>query len=383
MVLIGFATATFLTFGTLLVIFGANASEIIADLELDYAAFGLLGSMFSLGLGVGIVASGPIVDRAPWRPVYVVACSVVIAAATTIGPETGYALLFVHMIALGLGAGFYETVANAMVIEAFGTGARKRLLFIHSGAALAACVSPLLIGWARASFAIEWHDTFVIAGLLHLPLIAAAFFVTTQSAKPEGATDASEFDADATPATKDRIALAAICVAAFAYVGVEAALTIFLVDYAAVDLGLDSLRAARTISAFWAGLFVGRVVSGMLPRAPGAGTVSTLSIVGAALVFVFGTVPLESPEFVMAAVGLLLSSAFPVLIGLAGTALPSSPATAVGLAGGLGSLGGFAIPWATGHLASHSGLPFALASLCGWLVLLGTAAAVARFRRAG
>jgi len=379
MVLTAFATASFLSFGTLLVIFGANASEIIADLELDYAAFGLLGSILSLGLGTGIVIAGPIVDRAPWRPLFVGACAMVIAATTTVGPETGYALLVFHMFAIGFGAGFYETVVNALVIEVFGSSARRRLLFIHSGAALAACVVPLLIGWIRQTSILEWTETFWLAGVVHIPVIVAALFLRLEAAETGEGSDA--LDADPDSSVDDRVVLAALCVAAFAYVGVEAALTIFVVDHVSVDLGFGPLRAGRTISAFWGGLFIGRVASALLPRSPGAGTTAILSGVSAALLMLFGLSLGAMPELVMLAVGLAASCAFPVLIALAGRALPSAPATAVGLAGGLGSLGGFFVPWATGALANRATLSIALASLAAWMLLLSTAASVARFRR--
>ena len=50
--------ASFLAFGALLVLYGANSSQLIAALDLDYADLGLLGSMLSLGLGGGIVLGG-------------------------------------------------------------------------------------------------------------------------------------------------------------------------------------------------------------------------------------------------------------------------------------------------------------------------------------
>ena len=49
------AVASFLAFGSLLVLYGANSTELIVSLELDYADLGMLGSMLSLGLGVGII----------------------------------------------------------------------------------------------------------------------------------------------------------------------------------------------------------------------------------------------------------------------------------------------------------------------------------------
>ena len=375
------ATASFLAFGTLLVLFGANATEIISDLELDYAQFGLLGSMLSLGLGIGIVASGPISDRFPRRPLFISSCLLVVASATTLGPDTTYQRLVFHMIAIGLGAGFYETVLNAIVVEEFPETAGRRLLFIHSGAPLAACVVPLLIDLVRESGSLEWYETFRIAGLLHLPLIAAACFVTIGFTKSAQRPEAVVTESKTPPLAANWLSLFVICIATFAYVGVESALTIFVVDHAATDLGLPAVRAARTISAFWGGLLVGRLSAGLSPRSPGAGTTSLLAASAAGMILAFELNLFGSPEFAMAAVGLVLGGVFPIMIGLAGRTLPSSPATALGLAGGLGSAGGFLVPWLTGRVAADAGLPFAFASLAGWLVLLAVAAAAMRFRR--
>ena len=96
------AVASFLAFGALLVLFGANASELIATLGLDYEEFGRVGAMLSLGLGIGIICSGPIIDRFPRKPLYMAACAVVFAATTTLGPNSGYAALLLHTFAIGL-----------------------------------------------------------------------------------------------------------------------------------------------------------------------------------------------------------------------------------------------------------------------------------------
>ncbi len=381
----GLATASFLAFGTLLVLFGANATEIIASLGLDYADFGLLGSMLSLGLGVGIIVAGPIADRLPRRPLFIASCVVVIAGTTTLGPQTTYQALMIHMIAIGLGAGFYETVLNVIIIEEFADAAGRRLLFIHSGAPFAACVAPLLIESVRANFELDWYVTFRWAGILHVPLIAAACFNSMQITSKRTTSHPLAVDhgrgTHSETRAKNRPVLAAICVATFAYVGVESALTIFVVDYTVTDLELGATRAAGTISAFWGGLLVGRLASGLSPRSPGAGATAVSAFLASSLVAGFGLGLFSVPEFAMATTGLVLGGVFPVMIGLAGQALPASPATAVGLAGGLGSLGGFLVPWFTGRFASTVGLPLAITSLSGWLLLLLAAAMTAHFRQ--
>lgn len=381
------AVASFLAFGALLVLFGANATELIGRLELDYADLGLLGSMLSLGLGIGIVGAGPICDRLPRRPLYVAACLVVMGATLSLGAHTSYNALLLHTLGIGLGAGFYETVLNALIVEEFGDRAPRRLIFVHSAATLAASLTPLVFEAARELTPLAWYDTFRIIGSLHIVLLLGAIFVPMRPS-PRVTARAAQATLDAPPsvpaAPDDRIALAAVCVAAFAYVGVESALTLFVADHATSDLGLDAARAARTISAFWGGLLVGRLAIGFAPRQAGAGTTATLAGVGASITLLFGFGWIASPELAMAGTGFCLGGVFPIMIGLAGLALPSSAGTAVGLAGGLGSLGGFVVPWFTGRIATHAGsgsLSLALASLSGWLLLLVVAALVTRRRR--
>ncbi len=391
------AVASFLAFGALLVLFGANSTLIIARLDLDYADLGLLGSMLSLGLGIGIVAAGPISDRLPRRPLYIAACLVVLGATTTLGAWTDYSSLLAHTAAIGFGAGFYETVLNALIVEEFGERAPKRLIFIHSAATLAASATPIAFEIAREWAALTWYDTFRIVGLLHAGLILAAVFVpmrassrvTTARAAMDRSSSSGSSDAlsrsDSSPlrSPNDRLALAAVCTATFAYVGVESALTLFVADHAVSDLGLDATRAARTISAFWGGLLVGRLAIGLAPRPAGAGTTALLAGLGALLVALFGFGFIASPELAMSGVGFCLGGVFPIMIGFAGIALPSAAGTAVGLAGGLGSLGGFVVPWLTGRIATEGtsgSLSIALASLSGWLALLVLSALFVRRR---
>lgn len=388
--MIALSVSSFLAFGALLVLYGANSTELIALLQLDYADLGLLGSMLSLGLGIGIVLAGPTVDRFPRRPLYMASCALVAGATLSLGPETQFQGLVIRTILIGFGAGFYETVLNAATIEECGEHAPKRLLLIHSGASFAAMVTPLIFEAMRANFGTPWYDTFRLAGLLHVLLIAGAFFARLpEKIELPGSRSLSEPVAQnltqglAQPASdpipqRGRLALATICVATFAYVGVESALTIFVADHATTDLGLSGARAARTISAFWGGLLVGRLAVGLAPRQSGAGTIAALASVAALLVFAFGRGLLGAPEIAMAATGFFLGGVFPVMIGLAGMALPGASGTAAGLAGGLGSLGGFVIPWFTGKMAGSGGLPFALSTLSAWLLLLVAAAFVSR-----
>jgi hypothetical protein len=62
-----------------------------------------------------------------------------------------------------------------------------------------------------------------------------------------------------------------IAAIAFAYVGVESAVTMFAVPYASGGLGLDAERGRKAIGVFWLGLLVGRLAVLACPRStPGS-----------------------------------------------------------------------------------------------------------------
>jgi fucose permease len=284
-------------------------------------------------------------------------------------------------------------VLNALIVESFGEHAPRRLVFVHAAATAAASATPLLFELARNTVSIPWYQTFRVAGLAHVLLLALGALVPMDAAPSRAAagdaaaaTRAAGAGEAATPidgprAVDDRVALAAICLTTFAYVGVESAISLFVSDHATSALALDPARAARSISAFWGGLLVGRLAIGLAPRPIGPGTISICACASVVVMVAFGTGWVATPELAMTLVGIFLGGVFPVMIGTAGLALPSASGLAVGLAGGLGSLGGFVIPWLTGRIANATDLATALTSLAGWLAALVLAAAFVARRR--
>ena len=75
----------------------------------------------------------------------------------------------------------------------------------------------------------------------------------------------------------------------------------------------------------------------------------------------------------MGACGLALSGVFPLMIALAGQAIPEARGKAVGVVAGLGSVGGFALPPLTGALADLSGIEIAILSLSAWSLAIALA----------
>ena len=141
--------------------------------------------------------------------------------------------------------------------------------------------------------------------------------------------------------------------AAFAYVGIETALSVFAVPHAE-GAGLESARGMRALSAFWLGLLAARVAFAALRR-PAA--VAQLRLAGGAgaLVLGAGAAVALPPEALFFAAGLGLGVVFPLLVVFAGDAAPQRRGTAVGIVVAAGAFGGFAVPWAAGALGDRFG----------------------------
>ena len=70
-----------------------------------------------------------------------------------------------------------------------------------------------------------------------------------------------------------------------------------------------------------------------------------------------------------------------LLIALAGAALPGRAGIAVGVAAGVGALGGFVVPWLTGRIATTTSLSTAFVSLAFWIALLTGSSTIVYLRR--
>jgi fucose permease len=373
--LLPYCFAVFLVFGSVLVLVGANQAELSGALGQGMAETSLLASVLSLGLGVGVVASGPLFDRYPRRRLF--AGSTLLAGAALLGvaPGDGFWRWLVLMGLTGVGIGAYDNLINAVVAQHFGARSARPMSIMHSAASLGAILGPLLVGWLAVRF--HWTASFTWIGAAHIALAVGALFVAfpAPETRPGGSSAGR---------SSDRVRwseLLPFAGVAFAYVGIEAAMTIVAVPYATLALELGAERGRLAISAFWLGLFLGRIGAVMLRRELDTGVLGTAGTLAALVVGAAAAVAAPVPELPFLAAGLALGCVYPVMISLAAQRFPHARGTAAGLAAGAGALGGFAVPWITGALGDAVGVTLAFGSLSLWAILMAVCAAAAR--RAG
>jgi fucose permease len=356
--------AAFVAFGVVLVLVGANQDALSRALDLDLAASGLLGAALALGAGFGVTGAGPIVDRYARRPLFVASLFVAAAALLTLHPGVSYARAFAHLVVLGAGAGFYDTLLNAVVIQRAGADAARPLALLHAGATAGAVLGPLLVG-ALARLG-DWSASFRATGVALVVLAAWAACVPLPP-PPRAARGAQDGDDAATRDARGpslwSIALLALAGVGFAYVGVETAVTVFAVPWAGGLLSLGAARGQSAISTFWLGLLVGRVAMLVARRELGVGFLLASGASGGAVLAVSTLLRVEWIEAATFAAGLALGAVYPVMIAIAGRRFPHASGTAAGLVAGAGALGGFTVPWVAGAVGDALGISAALLAI--------------------
>ena len=358
-------------FGSVLVLAGANQTEMARELGLDLTHSGLLASSVVLGLGIGFTGAGPLIDRYPRRPLFVGASLLAAAALLGVDAQMSYPRWLFQLMLTGVGIGAYGTLINTVVAERYAAGAVRRMALVHSGATLGAILGPLLVGWIEAHG--HWSQSFRLIGVAQLLLAVWAGAVTLPD--PRGRDEVSSQRPHA-PAT-----LLPYALIIFAYVGVETALIVFSRPYVMASHALEPERSRAAISVLWLGLLCGRLLLLGLRGSLDARLLLAAGVLGGVLIAVPALLGGVRVELGFLGVGLALGCVYPVTIALVAQRFPRAPGAATGLAAGAGALGGSAVPWITGALGDAAGVTLAVGSLAIWCGIVAVcAAAILRMR---
>jgi len=370
--------ASYLGFGLVLILVGANQAELSRYFGLDFAQTGQLVSALAAGLGVGVVAAGPLFDRYPQRPLFVGTLALAAVALFSIGGEVSFTRLIVHLFAAGMGIGGYNTLINATVAERFAERSARPMSMIHAGASVGAMLGPALIGWLWAD---DWRASFHFTGAGHAALAAGAAcvrFPVHGSRLARGEREDPPIERNEPSSGKRNVlstAMIPFAGIAFAYVGIETALIVFAIPYSA-ERGLAEEVGRSAISIFWLGLLLGRLAIVGWRAVPGAGLLvgagSFASLLLAAGIGLGGA----NVDALFGALGFAMGSVYPVNMALTGQRFSRTRGVATGAAAGAGALGGFAVPWWTGAVGDAVGIGAALSSLVGFTLLIALLAAM-------
>ncbi|KAH7146573.1 major facilitator superfamily domain-containing protein [Dactylonectria macrodidyma] len=294
----------------------------------------------------------------------------------------------------------FPVLPCALLFSAFGNGiedsaynawvgnmhnANELLGFLHGSYGLGGTISPLIASAMVTKANLEWYTFFyVMIGIVVIEFLfgMTAFWNATGAAYRQRL----KFD-EGKARTTTRMAMRQpitwlVALFLLGYVGAEVSLGGWVVTFMLRVRHAEPFLAGLTVTLFWLGLTIGRVVLGFITGRIGEKLAILVYLVLAiGLELLYWLVPnfAASVVFVML-LGFFLGPLFPAAVVVATKLLPADyHVSAIGFAAAIGGGGAALLPFAVGAIAQHKGVevlqPVVLATIVFiiviWLLLPG------------
>ncbi len=340
----------FVAIGVGLTIFGACLPGIIKSFGWSYTVTGIVLSASAVGYFVSTFACGFLVGRIPPKAIMVGSLAMGAAAMFFFARYPWPVLNIVLALTIGISQGGVEVVSQLEVIRMEKEGQSRLMNLLHAAFSVGAIVGPAAVG-ALLGLGLSGRSVFPVTAVLFV-LIAALFAFTRfpPSARKEGAGERPTVNVLGEPL------LLLFTLALLLYVGSEIGVSNWISEYFVKVLGAADSAAALSVSLFWIGILVGRLLISFfykggrqervmlalsLFNAASLGLMVASRSAAAAAVFVFFT-------------GLGCSGIYPLVMALVGKYYRSG--IAVGTASTGGGVGSFTFPFLLAVLSQTLGL---------------------------
>jgi len=342
--------------GTLL---GPALSSILADFKLTPADAGQLFFASALGYLIAVLVGGPSGDHWDRRIVLLAGAALMCAGFVAVFIAPIWILVVIAFVVAGLGSGVVDSSTNAMIndISASDDKAREQSL-LHASFGFGALLGPLVIG-ATLALNAGWRPAYACAAVGAFALVV--LFARLQlPARPESHPHVN-ISSVILLALNPFVLLLALMMGA--YVGAELLLGDWSATYMQRIHHLDKASAATSVSLYWGGLAVGRLLSAYATK---WFTGRVLLVMTCVLSLVASSLLVVAPNvgvalFALALSGIGYAAVFPLVMAVAGEVFPEVSGSIAGLLIGAASIFGAAVPWLGGIVVQYSDARAAMA----------------------
>jgi FHS family glucose/mannose:H+ symporter-like MFS transporter len=345
------AFAGIFVFGIVMAVLGAILPSLFDRIKIDKAEAGGLFLFMNFAMLVTSIFFGPVVDRFGFKLFLIVSSLLVVFSFGLLAFSSGYLMVIIAAVILGLGGGGLNGGTNALTsdLNPGKQGSALNLLGIFFG--FGALTIPFLIGTL-----LEW------AGLVRILILAAilglipfVMFATQRFPRPKQPQGFPLRDAK-------RIAgdpLLWLCAfILFFQSGNEFTLGGWISTYLQEGFGLKSTAASLALAGYWALIMAGRLVASRIVHRTGHNPLvlgsAALSLAAAVLLVI---APAGGPAVAgVLLIGLGFAAIYPTTLATAGARFASVSGTAFSVIFTVALCGGMLSPWLAGAIAKSSTL---------------------------
>lgn len=362
------ACAGMLLFGICMITLGSVAADIREKLQLDELSAGTLFSILPLGILLGSLFFGPIVDKYGYKLLLSVCCVLMFIGFEGIAFSPSVALLKVCVFLFGIGGGAVNGSANALVadISDKGKGANLSLLGVSYG--VGAIGMPLLLGMLNVRYSFD-----LILSSVGIITLATGFILLLIKFPPPKQKQGFPLKQGIKLINDNVLLFFAFFL--FFQSGFEAIINNWTTTYLAEKGTFSQNDALFGLSSLVAGMIIMRSLNGTILRSVPAKKLLFSSFV----MILLGLAILRTGNsFGLSLVGLVLlgaglASGFPVMLGFVGDRYPEISGTAFSLVLFIALLGNILVNYGMGIVAQNFGvqhlITFALAETVIMIVL--------------
>lgn len=315
-------------FGVSMITLGAVLPSLVNKLDLSGLQTTTLVTFLPLGMLIGSLIFGPIVDRFGHKALLVPSCIIVLLGMEGLAFFENIPLLQASIIGIGLGGGILNGETNALVADISGESEKgSRLSFLGMFYGLGALGIPMLLG------ALSRHFTFeaILQGIGTIMLIGIVYCIPIRFPTPK---QAQGFPVKEGLGLLKESSLLLLSLILFFQSGIEGVCNNWSTSYFGQAAGMPANQALIALTCMVAGLTVARMLQVVVFKKIKPETVLPYSLILTATGFTLLTF---SPGFIRAAIGMAivgagLSSTYPVILSVLGNRYPSLSGTAFSVA---------------------------------------------------
>jgi fucose permease len=346
------ACASMLVYGIVLSLPGTvlGLPETAAELGLTLTSRGSLISALFVGLLIGSVVSGPLVDALGYRASLALSSGLVALAMPLLAVTRTPLLAGVAIGALGVSSAGMNTASNALSSDLFPGERATRMNRLAILVGIGGLMMP--IATVLSSAIVSWRTVVVAGGVLAVGVALACAWVppvTSVAGRPHSLPEAVRRFAR----LPGFIWLAAALLLGG---GNEAALAGWISTYLQAA-GFSASASTWALASHWLGLIVARVTLSPRVERTKALAVVRSAIAGAFCVAVFVVVHSSAWLAVLPfVIGLAIALVVPTMLALSGDRYPGHAGALFGLLLTLLQVGGIATPAAIGFISDRAGV---------------------------
>ena len=340
-----------LIFGIVMTVLGTLLPSLIERFDVDMAAAGSSLTLLSLGILMGSLLFGPVVDRYGFKGLLTVCTLLVLLGVEALAFAPSFGALRAAVFLIGLGGGVINGGTNALVSD-ISEGERSAglsLLGVFFG--IGAFGVPLLLGLLVETFSYR-----VLTAAIGAPVfLALLYFARVRFPSPKQPQGFPIAQGAALARDPVLLLLGAML---FLQSGIEITTGGWTSTFFIEELSVGAQRAAFALSLFWIGMTLARLALGALLKNTDPATVLRICILiafGGSIMMVAANTPW--PAYIgIFLTGVGLAAGFPISLGYAGDLYPRVSGTAFSILFVIALTGGSLVPYVTGVLGAAYGL---------------------------